>query len=87
MVEDGGGQPVVLHQKLGVLDEKGLLDLGVKPSHQDVVALPAQGNGAKAFAGKVVEARFRFSQGDRTGCIERLAGLPAAQRLEGQDVN
>ena len=58
--------------------EKCLLDLGVKPSHQDVVAVFAQGNGAKAFARKIAETLFRFSQCDRTGCVELVPGIAAA---------
>ena len=58
--------------------EKCLLDLGVKASHQDVVAFPAHRNGAKAFARKIAETLFRFSQRDRTGCVELVPGITAA---------
>ena len=58
--------------------EEGLLDLGVKPSEQGVVAIPCQSNGAKSFAGKVAEPRFRFSQRDRTSCVELVPCIAAA---------
>ena len=33
-------------------------------------AVPSQFNGAKPFAGEIEETRFRFGQGDGTGCVE-----------------
>jgi hypothetical protein len=62
--------------KLGY--EESLLDVWVKLPQQNVFAVRSQRNGAKSFAGKVAEALFRFSQCDRTGCIELVPGVTAA---------